>query len=173
MLRSPDRLRPPPELRSDPATQGARFLATCSRLLPRDQVIPETCYNQFPARAKPLRRCSAIICADLFAAMIEGGPCHECGATQASIWYGKRGEPKYCKKADCMRAGGYLALKKPKGAASKRARPGQAADAVKAEAESISIDATVAEIIDIYGQRCACPLPRPARARLTCLHFTH
>ena len=54
MLRSPDRLRPPPELRSDPAAQGARFLATCSRLLPRDQVIPETGYNQFPARAKPL-----------------------------------------------------------------------------------------------------------------------
>ena len=28
MLRSPDRLRPPPELRSDPAAQGACFLAT-------------------------------------------------------------------------------------------------------------------------------------------------
>ena len=116
MLRSPDRLRPPPELRSDPAAQGARFLATCSRLLPRDQVIPETGYNQFPARAKTS---SPLLCNHLRRPLRSddrGRPCHECGATQASIWYGKRGEPKYCKKADCMRAGGYLALKKPKGA---------------------------------------------------------
>ena len=94
--------------------------------------------------------------------MIEGGPCAECGATWASIWYGKRGEEKYCKKADCMRAGGYLAPRKAKGAAAKRARAGLAAAEVKVEPESISIDATVAEILDIYGQRCACPLPVPS-----------
>ena len=41
--------------------------------------------------------------------MIEGGPCAKCGATQASIWYGKRVGDKYCKKAECMREGGYLA----------------------------------------------------------------
>ena len=58
------------------------------------------------------------------AQMIEGGPCACCGATEASIWYGKKGGEKYCKKAACMREGGYLAAKKAKAgsAAGKRAR---------------------------------------------------
>ena len=48
--------------------------------------------------------------------MIEGGPCVHCGASWASIWYGKREADKYCKKAVCMRQGGYLLPKKLKGA---------------------------------------------------------
>ena len=59
--------------------------------------------------------------------MIVGGPCACCGATQASIWYGKKDEMKYCKKAACMRAGGYLAAqerKKEKEKKVKRARGG-------------------------------------------------
>ena len=51
--------------------------------------------------------------------------------TSASIWYGKRDEEKYCKKAACMCAGGYLAPKKLKGVAAKRAR----VQAVKEESD--------------------------------------
>ena len=83
--------------------------------------------------------------------MREGGPCAHCGATFASIWYGKRDEDKYCKKADCIRAGGYLAPKKLKGVAAKRAR----VQAVKEESEDeiINVDLMVSEVIDVYGQR--------------------
>ena len=52
--------------------------------------------------------------------MITGGPCAVCGTDKASIWYGKRAGDKYCKKAECMRAGGYLKPKKAKGAAAQR-----------------------------------------------------
>ena len=82
-----------------------------------------------------------------------GGPCASCGTTVASIWYGKKDEEKYCKKAACMRAGGYLSPKKLKGTTAKRAR----VHAVKEESdeEIINIDLSVSEVIDIYGQRCA------------------
>jgi hypothetical protein len=82
--------------------------------------------------------------------MIEGGPCSECGATQASIWYGRRGGPKYCKKADCLRAGGYLLPKKAKGLASKRVRAERMVEEVP---ESINLDSSLSELIDVYGQR--------------------
>jgi hypothetical protein len=103
---------------------------------------------------------------------IEGGPCANCGATEASIWYGKKSGDKYCKKGDCMRAGGYLKPKKEKAssAAAKRAR---AADLVKEDDEEvINLDTTISELVDIYGQRCAPPapprsaLPAAARVRL-------
>ena len=83
--------------------------------------------------------------------MIEGGPCACCGATVASIWYGKKDNEKYCKKAACMRAGGYLAPKKEKEKKLKRARGD-----VKEEPEEedvINLDTTVTELVDIYGQR--------------------
>eukprot|EP00966_Prymnesium_polylepis_P219427 5076764-Prymnesium_polylepis.1 len=95
--------------------------------------------------------------------MPEGGPCAECGTTFASIWYGKKGQAKYCKKAECMRVGGYLAPKKVKAgsAAAKRARA-TAAEVKEEEEEIINIDLNVSEVIDIYGQRCAA---RRAHAR--------
>ena len=34
--------------------------------------------------------------------------CDNCGTQEASCWYGKAGGPHWCKKAACMRAGGYL-----------------------------------------------------------------
>ena len=103
--------------------------------------------------------------------MIKGGPCACCGATTASIWYGKKGADKFCKKADCLRAGGYLAPKQVKAgsAAAKRAR---AAEVKEEDDEVINLDTTISELIEIYGQRCAPPalprsaLPAAARARL-------
>ena len=59
-----------------------------------------------------------------------GGPCACCGATEASIWYGKKEADQYCKRAECMRAGGYLPPKK-----LKRARAVAAAGAEPAVAE--------------------------------------
>ena len=87
--------------------------------------------------------------------MIEGGPCSNCGVTQASIWYGKRTGHRYCKKAECMRAGGYLGPKKMK---AKRVRAALAAalEDEDGEAEVINEDTSIIELIDIYGQRCAC-----------------
>jgi hypothetical protein len=99
--------------------------------------------------------------------MIEGGPCSSCGTTNASIWYGKKDGPKYCKKAGCMRQGGYLMPKKVKAgsAAAKRAR---APVKEEEEEEVINLDTTITELVDIYGQRCALPAPAaslsPARA---------
>ena len=104
--------------------------------------------------------------------MIEGGPCACCGTTMASIWYGKKGTEKFCKRAECMRAGGYLPAKKIKGAA-KRARAA-ATEVKEEEEETINVDLTVSEVIDIYGQRCATarharPPARPVRTSLlTC-----
>ena len=102
--------------------------------------------------------------------MIEGGPCTHCGATQASIWYGKRDKEKYCKRSECMRAGGYLAPKLTK--AMKRRRVQTELTPVKLEAETYSLEATIEELIDIYGQRCAAlsnppalPSCPPARSR--------
>ena len=147
------------------------LLSYGNRLLPpRDQVT----YSQKPVITSfQLAPNLFAVALQTQAAMIEGGPCNECGATQASIWYGKRGEPKYCKKGDCMRAGGYLPPLKAKGATAKRARPGLAAAEVKVEPESVSIDATVEEIIDIYGQRCACPLPMPSARAPDPQRFPH
>ena len=98
------------------------------------------------------------------AEMIEGGPCASCGTTLASIWYGKRGGDKYCKKAICMREGGYLAAKKAKAgsAAGKRARA--AAVKEEEEEEEVNLDLTVSEVIDIYGQRSAARSPTPMPA---------
>ena len=90
--------------------------------------------------------------------MIEGGPCACCGATQASIWYGKKDESKYCKKAACMRAGGYLAPKKEK--KLKRARGGDVKEEPEEE-EVVNLDTTVTELVDIYGQRCVLPVSHP------------
>ena len=100
--------------------------------------------------------CLPVPCAE----MIEGGPCTCCGTTMASIWYGKKGGDKFCKKAACMREGGYLAAKKLKGTAAKRAR----ATAVKEEYEEeiVNVELTVSEVVDIYGQRCAVPATAPA-----------
>ena len=98
---------------------------------------------------------------------IEGGPCSCCGATAASIWYGKKDGPKNCKKAECMRAGGYLMAKKVKkvSAATKRARA-TTAEVKEEDEEVINIDLDISEVIDIYGQRCAAPTPAPSpRAR--------
>ena len=104
--------------------------------------------------------------------VLEGGPCSHCGATQASIWYGKREGHRFCKKADCMRAGGYLKPKK----LSKRVRAVAAAlEDEENDGEVINVDTTIIELIDIYGQRCvhawskvrACqmpPLKQPAIA---------
>ena len=91
--------------------------------------------------------------------MIEGGPCSNCGATHASIWYGKRSGHKYCKKAECMRAGGYLGPKKMK---AKRVRAALAAALADedGEAEVINEDTSIIELIAIYGQRCAQPTPQ-------------
>ena len=91
--------------------------------------------------------------------MIEGGPCSNCGVTQASIWYGKRTGHRYCKKAECMRAGGYLGPKKMK---AKRVRAALAAalEDEDGEAEVINEDTSIIELIDIYGQRCAQPTPQ-------------
>ena len=44
---------------------------------------------------------------------LQGGPCAHCGTDVSSLWYGKRNQPKYCKKRACSKAGGYL--KKPVG----------------------------------------------------------
>ena len=96
--------------------------------------------------------------------MIEGGPCTKCGTTHASIWYGKKGE-KFCKKADCLRAGGYLPPKKDKkgSVAAKRARWATSCAEVEEE-ETINVDLTVSEVLDIYGQRCATAChARPSR----------
>ena len=76
--------------------------------------------------------------------MIEGGPCAHCGATQASIWYGKRDKEKYCKRSECMRAGGYLAPKLTK--AMKRRRVQTELTPVKLEAETYSLEATIEEL---------------------------
>ena len=92
--------------------------------------------------------------------MIVGGPCACCGATQASIWYGKKDEMKYCKKAACMRAGGYLAPKKEKEKKVKRARGGDVKEEPEEE-EVVNLDTTVTELIDIYGQRCVLPVSHP------------
>lgn len=88
--------------------------------------------------------------------MIEGGPCVICGIMQSSIWYGKKGD-KNCKKAECMRAQGYLLPKKLKknSAAAKRARAAETED-IK---EEINLDTTITELIDVYRQRCALPTP--------------
>ena len=48
--------------------------------------------------------------------------CESCGTQEASCWYGKRGGPHWCKKAACMRAGGYLPPLQ--GRRQKRARTG-------------------------------------------------
>ena len=86
--------------------------------------------------------------------MIVGGPCACCGATQASIWYGKKDENKYCKKAACMRAGGYLApMKKEREKKVKRARGGGDVKEEPEDEEVVNLDTTVTELIDIYGQR--------------------
>ena len=85
--------------------------------------------------------------------MIVGGPCACCGATQASIWYGKKDEMKYCKKAACMRAGGYLAPKKEKEKKVKRARGGGDVKEEPEEEEVVNLDTTVTELVDMYGQR--------------------
>ena len=36
------------------------------------------------------------------AAVPEGPVCHICGATEASCWYGRKGGPRFCKKAKCV-----------------------------------------------------------------------
>ena len=48
--------------------------------------------------------------------------CDNCGTEEASCWYGKAGGPHWCKKAACMRAGGYLPPLQ--GRRQKRARTG-------------------------------------------------
>ena len=88
--------------------------------------------------------------------MIVGGPCACCGATQASIWYGKKDDMKYCKKAACMREGGYLAPKKDlkeKQKKLKRARGGGDVKEEPEDEEVVNLDTTVTELVDIYGQR--------------------
>jgi hypothetical protein len=83
-----------------------------------------------------------------------GGGCAHCGATEASIWYGKKDALQYCKKADCMRAGGYPAPKKLKRA--RAVAPGAepaVAELVSLEQSAHADGAWVQEVEEIRGHR--------------------
>ena len=86
------------------------------------------------------------------------GPCDNCGATEASIWYGKKPGPYFCKKAACARAGGYLAPKKPKSAKRSCAERDPLMDvSVNGATEDTGsfVPAEIFEIFYILGHRCA------------------
>ena len=88
------------------------------------------CYIPFGfglARAKTSGRCDFARCATgrLAAGQMPlagSKVCDNCGTQEASCWYGKAGGPHWCKKAACMRAGGYLPPLQARG--GKRARSG-------------------------------------------------
>ena len=77
-----------------------------------------------------------------------GGPCGNCGCTEASAWYGKPPGPRSCKKGACRRALGFAAPLQ----GGKRGRSGSTCSADDEDEDSAG-DLYLHELEAIYGAR--------------------
>ena len=96
---------------------------------------------------------------------LQGGPCTHCGTDVSSLWYGKRNQPKYCKKRACSKAGGYL--KQPGRGAdpppdSNRKRSAAPEEPRTAPPPPLPSTATISDVYACLGFRCALPCPAEA-----------
>ena len=97
--------------------------------------------------------------------------CASCGGTTSSVWYGRAGEDRFCKKRACQRYGGYDAPLRAGGPpASRQRRTMNSTGASSSDEDAFTALTTSAEVVaEVYsclGQRCVLPACLPAFALL-------